>query len=159
MPIENRNLTPGTKLIGKYHKQTYHADVIEGEDKKLKYKLEDGREFKSPSGAGMAVTGHPCDGWKFWNVETPETANLEEENEDQPESTAEAVVENAQPAVTEVAEEPSTAEKKAKIIYRLPNQKGVPEGKTRWYCKECGESFLVDAGILPKTCPAGHTNS
>ena len=170
MPIENRNLTAGTKLIGKYHKQTYRAEVIEGEDKKLKFKLEDGREFKSPSGAGMAITNHACDGWAFWSLETAQTAAAEL----QPEAPAEIVAEDAQtaeelatlkPAATEpeatapAAEEPAIAEKKSKIIYRLPNQKGVPAGSTRWYCKECGESFLQDIGVTPKNCSAGHQSS
>ncbi len=174
MPIENRNLTPGMKLIGKYHKQTYTAEVIEGENGKLLYRLQDGREFKSPSGAGMAITNHACDGWAFWSMETAQTAAAEPTTESQPEAPAETVAENAQPAeepatpepaetepeaTATVAEETATAEKKSKIIYRLPNQKGVPSGSTRWYCKECGESFLQDIGITPKTCPAGHQSS
>ena len=70
MTIENRNLTVGTKLVGKYHKQQHTCQVIQGEGYKLRYPLEDGREFKSPSAAEMAVTGHACDGWHFWSVET-----------------------------------------------------------------------------------------
>ena len=58
MPIENRNLTKGIKLTGRYHKQSYSCEVVETAEGKLRYKLEDGREFKSPSAAGMAITGH-----------------------------------------------------------------------------------------------------
>ena len=54
MTIENRNLEPGTKLIAKYKKEEYKAEVIAGEDGKVKYRLADGREFKSPSSAGTA---------------------------------------------------------------------------------------------------------
>ena len=68
MPIHDRNLKAGTKLIGKYHKQPYKCEVIEVEGK-LRFRLEDGQEFKSPSAAGMAITGHPCDGWVFWSVQ------------------------------------------------------------------------------------------
>ena len=75
MSIKDRNLTVGTRLIGKYHKQQYTCQVIQAEGDKLRYKLEDGREFKSPSAAGMAITGHACDGWHFWSVETA-TENL-----------------------------------------------------------------------------------
>jgi hypothetical protein len=35
MPIENRNLSPGTKLFATYKKETYHALVVastEGKD-------------------------------------------------------------------------------------------------------------------------------
>ena len=74
MPIENRNLTKGTKLTGRYHKQTFSCEVVEDAEGKLRYHLEDGREFKSPSAAGMAITGHSCDGWKFWSVVTEENA-------------------------------------------------------------------------------------
>ena len=70
MPIENRNLKPGTRLVGRYHKQQYKCEVVEREGGKLGYRLEDGREFKSPSAAGMAITGHACDGWVFWSIET-----------------------------------------------------------------------------------------
>ena len=73
MPIENRNLTKGTKLTGRYHKQSYSCEVVENAEGKLRYRLEDGREFKSPSAAGMAITGHQCDGWVFWSVQTEET--------------------------------------------------------------------------------------
>ena len=69
MPIHDRNLKAGTKLIGKYHKQPYKCEVVEVEGK-LRFRLEDGREFKSPSAAGMAITGHACDGWVFWSVES-----------------------------------------------------------------------------------------
>jgi len=59
MPIENRNLEPGTKLIATYKKETYHALVVAGAEGKVLYQLSpyDGREFKSPSSLGTAVTG------------------------------------------------------------------------------------------------------
>jgi|GEM_PF-7116615 len=87
MPIENRNLQPGTRLVGRYHKQPYVCEVVEGEGGKLRYRLEDGREFNSPSAAGMAITGHACDGWVFWSVDMvtttlapqPEPAEAEQE--------------------------------------------------------------------------------
>src|SRR5512139_4064028 len=87
MVIKDRNLKVGTKLVGRYHKQTYHCEVVEGEGGKLKYRLEDGRGFKSRSAAGMAITGHACDGWVFWSVDTatspapPPTANPPEETQ------------------------------------------------------------------------------
>jgi len=65
MPIKDRNLKPGTHLVARYHKQSYSCEVVEGEGGKLRYRLADGREFKSPSAVGMAITEHACDGWVF----------------------------------------------------------------------------------------------
>ena len=70
MPIENRNLEPGTKLMATYKKEKYQAEVVAGEVGKVRYRLADGREFKSPSSAGTAITGKACNGWTFWSLET-----------------------------------------------------------------------------------------
>ena len=43
MPIDDRNLKPGMKLVGRYHKQTYTCKVIEVEGK-LKFTGRVGRE-------------------------------------------------------------------------------------------------------------------
>ena len=67
-PIEDRNLAPGTRLVARYKKVEYHATVVEGETGGLRYRLDDGREFKSPSAAGSAITGHACNGWVFWGL-------------------------------------------------------------------------------------------
>ena len=75
MPIENRNLETGTRLVARYKKQTYRAEVVQGEEGKPRYRLEDGREFKSPSAAGTAITGGACNGWAFWSVEGAESPN------------------------------------------------------------------------------------
>ena len=56
MAIKDRNLSIGTRLVARYKKEIYIADVVDGEEGKLMYRLEDGREFKSPSAAGSAVT-------------------------------------------------------------------------------------------------------
>ncbi len=163
MPIENRDLKAGTKLVAKYHKTLYRAEVLEGENGKVRYKLEDGREFKSSSAAGMAITNKACNGWAFWSVETALTTPA------QPTETSQTSAENtpaaantdaaAPPAPTPqeaapVATEPAAPAKKP--FFKLPNQKGAPEGQTRWFCKECGKSYLAPAGETPKTCPQGH---
>ena len=73
MPIEDRNLSAGTKLVGRYKGQPYRAEVMETGDGP-RYRLEDGREFKSPSSAGSAVMGGvSCNGWRFWSIETEES--------------------------------------------------------------------------------------
>src|SRR4030042_1623577 len=51
MALENRNLEAGTRLVARYKGQTYSAEVVETEEG-LRYRLEDGHEFKSPSAAG-----------------------------------------------------------------------------------------------------------
>jgi hypothetical protein len=67
MAIEDRNLAAGTKLVARYKGKEYTAEVVETEEG-LRYRLEDGKEFKSPSSAGSAVMGGACNGWRFWSV-------------------------------------------------------------------------------------------
>jgi hypothetical protein len=65
--IENRDLEPGTKLVARYKKQDYTAEVVQTEDG-VRYRLE-GTDYKSPSAAGSAVMGgNACNGWRFWSV-------------------------------------------------------------------------------------------
>ena len=98
MPIENRNLEPGTKLVAHYKKETYHALVVASAEGKVLYQLSpyDGREFKSPSSLGTAVTGKACNGWTFWSIETGETQQMDTHsgevatNESSPEEPVEA---------------------------------------------------------------------
>jgi len=163
MPIENRNLTKETKLTGRYHKQSYSCEVVENAEGKVRYKLEDGREFKSPSAAGMAITGHACDGWVFWTVQAEESAaKSEAENQAMTQQNIETtpVVEANQIAEPEPATETAPiAEKPASKktgIFLVPNQKGVPEGQIRWFCRDCGKSFMASAVEIPGVCPAKH---
>ena len=72
MTVENRDLELGTKMIAKYKKEEYRAEVVAGEEGEIKYRLADGREFKSPSSAGTAITSKACNGWAFWSVEAEE---------------------------------------------------------------------------------------
>ena len=67
MPIENRNLECGAKPIATYKKESYQALVVSGEEGKVKYQHipDDGKEYKSPSSLGTAVTGKACNGWAF----------------------------------------------------------------------------------------------
>ena len=75
MALVDRNLRVGTKLVARYKKVAYHAEVVAGEEGKVRYRLEDGREFKSPSAAGSAVMGgNACNGWAFWSLAGAETA-------------------------------------------------------------------------------------
>ena len=79
MAIENRNLEPGTKLIARYKKEEYRAEVISGEEGKILYRLSDGREFKSPSSAATAITGKAANGWNFWSIDASSVETEPEE--------------------------------------------------------------------------------
>lgn len=142
MPIENRNLRPGTRLVATYKKKTYLAEVVKGEEGKVKYRLQDGQEFKSPSAAGVAITSKACNGWMFWNVEEgvesypwAEVPDDEQQAKDSPD-----------------LQDPEQAKKFKKV----PNQKAVPPGQVRYYCNECQESFTAPAEGTPEACPQGH---
>jgi hypothetical protein len=157
MPIHDRNLKAGTTLIGKYHKQPFTCEVVEVESK-LCFRLEDGREFKSPSAAGMAITGHPCDGWVFWSVETPSEASTTEVKQEP--SPKEPTEQNPQAPETEV--EPTleqVPEQTTPIFFKMEWQKAVPKGQTRWHCNVCNKHFLAPADTTPETCPQGHKAS
>ena len=68
MAITDRHLAPGTKLVATYKKATRTCEVVETTEG-LRYRLDDGREFKSPSGAGAAIMGEgrTCNGYSFWS--------------------------------------------------------------------------------------------
>ncbi|MFQ6027183.1 MAG: hypothetical protein ACE5Q6_06805 [Dehalococcoidia bacterium] len=149
MPIENRNLEVGTKLIAHYKKVEHHGLVIAGDDRKVRYTLSpyDGKEYKSPSSLGTAVTGKSCNGWAFWSLDTGETT--EPETETPPEETA-PEDSNEEPAEEE-PEEPITLG-----FRRVPNQKRVDPGQVRLYCDACHNSFIVPQSKNPTECPMGH---
>jgi len=143
MAIEDRNLKPGTKLVVTYKKVEYRAEMIAGEDGKVRYRLEDGREFKSPSSAGTGITGKACNGWTFWSVEDSyewAAAGAGDETVD-----------------GKAAESEGTEPTPSKAFRRVPNQKGVPDGDVRLFCVACGKSFTTASGALPDHCPEGHS--
>src|SRR5438046_877470 len=75
MAIDNRNLAPGTQLTAMYKGTTYQAEVVQTEQG-TRYRLADGREFKSPSSAGTAITGKACNGWAFWSLAGEATSSI-----------------------------------------------------------------------------------
>jgi len=138
MAVENRNLLAGTRLVANYKKQRYVCTVEAGEkDEGIAFVLEDGRRFKSPSAAGSAVMGGTaCNGWRFWAVEGEEPKAAET------------------PAPKANGTKPAKARK---LIYRIPNQQGVAQGKSKFWCNACMKSFLVDGDEKPDACPEGHS--
>jgi hypothetical protein len=137
MTITDRNLAVGTLLVGTYKGNRYECKVAV-EDGRSVFVLEDGRRFKSPSSAGSAVMGgRAVNGWVFWRVIN------------------DAADAHAEPPSTGMAEEPM-APKAKKLIYRLPNQKGVEEGWSRFWCNACMKSFVAEGSEAPVVCPEGH---
>ncbi len=135
MAIEDRNLAKGTKLVARHKKTLYSAEVVET-DEGVRYRIEDGREFKSPSAAAKAITGGAVNGWRFWSL----------------------AGEDGEPTDRRRAA-PRKEKGEGKLVRqvrKLPNQRGVPEGQVRYYCAACQEGFLVDAGTEPDLCPEGH---
>lgn len=66
---QRKAMAAGMRLTATYKKQEHTAELIEGEEGELLYRLADGREFKSPSAAGSAVMGSKaCNGWRFWSL-------------------------------------------------------------------------------------------
>ena len=73
MPIEGGlrdKLEPGTVLVAKYKGAEHSAEVFWDDEGKMRYRLEDGREFKSPSAAASAVMGGiAANGWRWWSLQ------------------------------------------------------------------------------------------
>jgi hypothetical protein len=68
MPLENRNVEPGTVLVARYKGKDRTCEVVQTDDG-LRYRLDDGTEHKSPSSAGKAaMDGVACNGWRFWSL-------------------------------------------------------------------------------------------
>jgi hypothetical protein len=140
MPITNRNLPAGTVLAARYKGQTYRCTVLENEGK-LAFSLDDNSIHPSPSAAASKVMGGTsANGWRFWSLEG-----------DLPEKPAK------EPKAAKAGKAaPSVATKMVKTIKKLPNQKGVPEGSTKWFCSGCMKSFVAAGSNMPETCPEGH---
>jgi Restriction Enzyme Adenine Methylase Associated len=150
MPIDNRELAPGDKLVATYKKAQHRCEVVQT-DAGRQFKLADGRLFKSPSSAGKAITGRvSCDGWTFWSLEgaAPTVTNAKAE------TPAKAVKE---PKADKPANEAKpSAPKRVKQISKLRIQKDAPEGQVHWFCSACGKGFFLPTGEQPSVCPQGH---
>jgi len=164
MPTDKiETLVPGTEFVANYKKTRYTATVREDGIYVFPAPLTPG-PFKTLSGAGRAVMGGiACNGWRFWSPANGEptvrTAKAARHPDAQGfrEGTDEefiAAVEADGGTVTRDATAPRP--RLARQIKRVPNQKGVEEGKTRWFCSACMAGFQEETGITPATCPQGH---
>ena len=133
MSIEDRNLKAGQKLVATYKKQDYSCLVKSTKDG-LRFVLDDGTEYKSPSSAGSAVMGgSACNGWRFW---TP---------------ASEAKKQAGSKAATKKA-----SSKKASTFQPMEDQKGAKKGNVRYFCSACMDAFEAPDGVKPIGCPNGH---
>ncbi len=131
MSIQNRNLKAGTKLAARYKGKDCSAEVVKTKEG-LRYRLPDGREFKSPSSAGSAVMGgNACNGWKFWTL-------------------ADEAAKEREP------KKPGRKPATKTVVEQLPDQSGIPDGQVRYFCSACTDSFDVPASVRPIGCPQGH---
>jgi leucyl aminopeptidase (aminopeptidase T) len=81
MPLEDRNLERGTVLHARYKGKERTCEVVQTADG-LRYRLDDGREFSSPSSAGKAAMGGvSCNGWRFWSIAGTEKLKRKPETE------------------------------------------------------------------------------
>ena len=184
MPTDKtETLAPGTEFVANYKKTRYTATVREDGiyvDPPPPPAFER-QPFKTLSGAGRAVMGGiACNGWRFWSLANGEpTARTAKAAKANAKAAVEADVENdpKDPDTWDYGEHPEfdhsdidedlakVAAKKsdataarprlARQIKRVPNQKGVEEGKTRWFCSACMAGFQEETGITPATCPQG----
>jgi hypothetical protein len=140
MAIENRDLTAGTKLVARYRGQEHSVLVVGDQETGLGFELDNGRIYKSLSSAGKAVmNGVSCNGWRFWS------------------RAGDGATEGGEVAAPAHATKGNPTPKAVRQISKIPNQKGVPEGQTKWFCSACQTSFLVDGKDAPDACPEGHT--
>jgi len=131
MAIEDRNPKAGTKLVARYKGKEHTAEVVKTEEG-LRYRLADGREFKSPSAAGSAIMGgSACNGWRFWSVASAEAQPKKEPRK--------AAKKNGKPKAN-----PGNG-----LITRLEDG--------RWFCSACQEPFEAPADVEPQGCPKGHS--
>ena len=142
MSIENRDLKDGTTLVARYKGEEWKAEVVETEVG-VRYRLPDGREFKSPSSAGSAVMGGTaCNGWRFWSIPG----------------------ENGATAKPAAKKEKATPKAKAGRRPRAAVGAGKRSGKAafkqlddgRFFCNGCMDAFEAPKGVDPIGCPKGH---
>jgi len=129
MPLENRNLEPGTTLVARYKKQERTCEVVLT-DGGVRFRLDDGTEHRSPSSAGkQAMGGVACNGWRFWSLQGD--------------------LKPARERKAKKAEKPAKAPAKtaAKKVAKKPAKKSAKKKSARmassgsYGCGACGQEF------------------
>lgn len=68
MPIENRELAVGARLVARYKGKEHLCEVVQTDDG-IAYRMG-GMDYTSPSSAGRSVTGGiAVNGWRFWSLD------------------------------------------------------------------------------------------
>ncbi len=145
----------GQELVAPYKGETFTAKVEDREGKTVVVMIHGndyapkGMVFTSLSAAGQALTQKKaCQGPRFWHL-----GQAEDRGSNAAELISKAVEAGAP------ARKPAEAKAKKldgfKNISRTPNQKGVGEGQTRWFCSSCMRSFVSEEPS-PQSCPEGH---
>ena len=130
MPLDNRNLETGTVLRARYKGKEHTCEVVQTADG-LHYRLDDGREFTSPSSAGKAaMDGVACNGWRFWSVQGTEPSRHERE----PKAKKTGQSAKAKPRTKARAKKSAAKKPKGKAVRAA--SKGDSYG-----CGACGDTF------------------
>ena len=128
MPLENRNLEPGTVLSARYKKEERTCEVVQTEDG-LRFKTDDGELFKSPSSAAKHVMGGiAANGWRFWSIAGTEKPAREPKAKS-PKSETKA------PAVKKGAAKKTKAAKKPKAV------RAASKSDASYGCGVCPATF------------------
>jgi hypothetical protein len=125
--IEDRDLAVGTILKVRHKGKEHTCEVVQTDDG-LRYRLQNGKEFNSPSSAGREVTGGVAvNGWRFWSLELKER----KANANKP---------------AKAKSEPKAAAKKAPVKKgkKAAKKKKVAKAASKgdsYGCGACGETF------------------
>ena len=152
MVIENRTLVGGEEFVARFKGAEHRVVVLGDEATGFGFEVDgDGKIHKSLSAAGSAVMGGTaCNGWRFWSRAGELPAGRVKADP----KTKAADAADGEPSTPRVAKErkPSVL----KVIRKIPNQKGVEEGHTKFFCSACMASFVSEGATEPETCPKGH---
>jgi hypothetical protein len=126
MPIEDRHLQAGIVLVGRHKGTAHRCEVVETPEG-LRYQVDGGEIFKSPSAAAKHVTGGAVNGWVFWSLERSDKAKREPRAK-------------AGPKQAPATKKPTKASKKRKAK-KGKAMRAASKGEARYGCGACGETF------------------
>ena len=136
MPLDNRNLKTGTVLRARYKGKERTCEVVQTADGR-RYRLDDGREFTSPSSAGKAaMDGVSCNGWRFWSIEGTEKPKREPKAHKPAKARKEPAAKK--PAKSKAAPKKSAKTKRAK---KGKAMRAASKSDASYGCGACGETF------------------
>jgi hypothetical protein len=135
MPIEDRNLQAGFVLVGR-HKGTAHRCAVVETPEGVRYQVDGGEIFRSPSSAAQHVTGGAVNGWVFWSVEGSEKPRREPTADEPARAKKERAAKKS--AKSKAAPKKSAMAKRAKTGKAM---RAASKGEASYGCAACGETF------------------